>query len=90
MGVETGDAVAELFRYERRRLVALAYRMLGTVSQAEDAVAYALICSALLVSAGRKYVGQWLPEPVPANVSLVRRQIRAGRSPGRRSATELG
>lgn len=73
MGVEPGDAVAELFRYERRRLVALGYRMLGTAGVRRE-----------------KYVGQWLPEPVPANVSLIRRQTTAGRSPGQNRVTVSG
>ena len=98
MGVEPRDPVPELFKYERRRLVALAYRMLGTVSEAEDAVQesfvrwYRLddseragianpagwltrvtsrICLDMLGTARvrrQRYVGQWLPEPVPANV----------------------
>lgn len=32
------DALAEVFEGERRRLFALAYRMLGSVSDAEDVV----------------------------------------------------
>src|SRR3954467_3797821 len=79
----------------RRRLVSVAYRLLGSVADAEDAVQEAFIrwyaltpsdreaietpvawltnvtsrtCLAHLGSAraGReRYVGQWLPEPVP-------------------------
>jgi RNA polymerase sigma factor (sigma-70 family) len=81
---------------ERRRLIGLAYRMLGTVSDAEDAVQetflrwYRLdeaeraaannqdgwftrvtsrICLDVLGSARVRretYVGEWLPEPLPA------------------------
>jgi RNA polymerase sigma factor (sigma-70 family) len=83
---------------ERRHLVSLAYRMLGTVSEAEDAVQetyarwYRLtpeerdavevprawlttvasrVCLDELSSARarrERYVGPWLPEPVPASV----------------------
>ena len=85
------DALAE-----RRHLVSLAFRMLGTVAEAEDAVqetyirwyrlsqeerdaievprawltrAASRICLNVLASARRRherYVGPWLPEPVPA------------------------
>ncbi|WP_406149571.1 RNA polymerase sigma factor SigJ [Streptomyces sp. NBC_01012] len=81
---------------ERRHLLSLAFRMLGTVAEAEDAVQetyirwYRLseeerdaievprawltrvagrVCLSVLASARRRhefYVGQWLPEPVPA------------------------
>jgi len=81
---------------ERRHLVSLAYRMLGTIAEAEDAVqeTYARwyrmtperrdaidvprawltrvasrVCLDVLDSARvrrERYVGQWLPEPVPA------------------------
>uniref|UniRef100_UPI000AF657E7 sigma factor n=1 Tax=Nocardioides jensenii TaxID=1843 RepID=UPI000AF657E7 len=81
---------------ERRRLIALAYRLLGTLEEAEDAVQetylrwYRLteeereavgnpqgwltrvasrICLDVLKSARvrrEQYVGDWLPEPVPA------------------------
>lgn len=83
---------------ERRRLIALAYRMLGTLEEAEDAVQetylrwYRLseeeraaignpqgwltrvasrICLDVLKSARARreqYVGEWLPEPVPAGL----------------------
>ncbi|WP_432544084.1 RNA polymerase sigma factor SigJ [Kineococcus sp. SYSU DK002] len=81
---------------ERRRLVALAYRVLGTTAEAEDAVqetyvrwyrmgeaeraavanpagwlttVASRVCLDALGSARHRresYVGQWLPEPVPA------------------------
>jgi len=81
---------------ERRHLVALAFRMLGTIAEAEDAVqetylrwyrlsqadrdaiivprawltrAASRICLNILSSARQrreKYVGPWLPEPIPA------------------------
>ena len=81
---------------ERRRLIALAYRLVGTVAEAEDAVQetylrwYRLsaeersaienpqawltrvasrVCLDVLKSARARreeYVGEWLPEPVPA------------------------
>ena len=81
---------------ERRHLVSLAFRMLGTVAEAEDAVqetyirwyrlgqeerdaievprawltrAASRVCLNILNSARRRrerYVGPWLPEPVPA------------------------
>lgn len=83
---------------ERRRLMSLAYRMLGTLGEAEDAVqecylrwyrlsegdreeianpqgwlttATSRICLDMLGSARARrevYVGEWLPEPVPANL----------------------
>jgi RNA polymerase sigma factor (sigma-70 family) len=81
---------------ERRHLVSLAFRMLGTIAEAEDAVqetylrwyrlsqderdaivvprawltrAASRICLNILSSARHrreKYVGPWLPEPIPA------------------------
>lgn len=81
---------------ERRHLVSLAFRMLGTVAEAEDAVqetyirwyrmseserdaiivprawltrATSRVCLNVLASARHRretYVGEWLPEPVPA------------------------
>lgn len=83
---------------ERRRLVSLAYRMLGTTAEAEDAVqetyvrwyrmtdgerdavgnpqgwltrVASRICLDVLASARyrrERYVGEWLPEPVPADL----------------------
>ena len=83
---------------ERRHLMSLAFRMLGTVAEAEDAVqetyirwyrlsqaereaidvpaawltrAASRICLNVLDSARRRrerYVGPWLPEPVPSDV----------------------
>ncbi|GAB3401298.1 RNA polymerase sigma factor SigJ [Schumannella luteola] len=83
---------------ERRRLVAIGYRMLGTLAEAEDAVQetyarwYRLdeaeraavrvpaawltrvmsrVCLDVLGSARarrERYVGEWLPEPVPADL----------------------
>lgn len=86
-----GEAIAE-----RRHLVSLAFRMLGTIAEAEDAVqetyvrwyrlsdqerasidsprawltrAASRVCLDLLGSARARresYIGEWLPEPVPA------------------------
>jgi RNA polymerase sigma factor (sigma-70 family) len=97
------DAVIE----ERRQLVNLAYRLLGSLTEAEDAVQetyarwYAMsaqqqsaiespgawlttvasrICLDLLGSARarrERYVGQWIPEPLPELAELT-----GGRSPG--------
>jgi RNA polymerase sigma factor (sigma-70 family) len=83
---------------ERRRLLALGYRMLGTLAEAEDAVqetyvrwyrmtdaereavvnppgwltrVMSRICLDVLGSARvrrERYVGEWLPEPVPADL----------------------
>ena len=84
---------------ERRQLINLAYRLLGSLAEAEDAVQetytrwYAMsaeqrqaiespggwlttvasrICLDLLGSARARrelYVGEWLPEPLPASAS---------------------
>jgi RNA polymerase sigma-70 factor (ECF subfamily) len=92
-----GDALAEVFD-ERRRLLALGYRMLGTLSEAEDAVqetyvrwyrmtdaeraavvnpaawlttVMSRVCLDVLGSARarrERYVGEWLPEPVPSDL----------------------
>ncbi|PRY16601.1 RNA polymerase sigma factor SigJ [Kineococcus rhizosphaerae] len=98
MGEETDELtdVPALVHAERRRLLSLAYRMLGTTAEAEDAVqetyvrwyrmteaeraavgnpqgwltrAASRICLDVLGSARHRrerYVGEWLPEPVPA------------------------
>lgn len=90
----TVDEPAELLA-ERRHLIALAFRMLGTIAEAEDAVqetylrwyrlsqeerdaievprawltrAASRVCLNVLASARHRrerYVGPWLPEPVP-------------------------
>ncbi|WP_286343329.1 RNA polymerase sigma factor SigJ [Frondihabitans sucicola] len=94
-----GENLAEVMS-ERRQLMALAFRMLGTLGDAEDAVQegyfrwYRLddadraaienpqawltrvvsrICLDVLGSARARrenYVGEWLPEPVPADLFL--------------------
>jgi RNA polymerase sigma-70 factor (ECF subfamily) len=96
MNPEERDALHAEVLGERRHLVSLAFRMLGTVAEAEDAVQetyirwYRLseeereaievprawltrvagrVCLNVLDSARRRrerYVGPWLPEPVPA------------------------
>jgi RNA polymerase sigma-70 factor (ECF subfamily) len=101
MGMSTGSGSVDdldLVRDERRRLIALAYRMLGTLEEAEDAVQetylrwYRLeeeeraaignpqgwltrvasrVCLDVLKSARarrERYVGPWLPEPVPSDL----------------------
>lgn len=96
MNPDERDALNAEVLGERRHLVSLAFRMLGTVAEAEDAVQetyirwYRLsqedrdaievpqawltrvasrVCLNVLDSARRRrerYVGPWLPEPVPA------------------------
>ncbi|WP_374946574.1 RNA polymerase sigma factor SigJ [Agreia sp.] len=91
-----GEATHAELRSERRHLVSLAFRMLGTIAEAEDAVqdtyirwyrmsqeerdavdvprawftrAVSRVCLNILASARwrhERYVGPWLPEPVPA------------------------
>jgi RNA polymerase sigma factor (sigma-70 family) len=93
---EERDAVEDDVLAERRHLVSLAFRMLGTVAEAEDAVqetyvrwyrlsqaerdaievprawltrAASRVCLNVLSSARQRrerYVGPWLPEPIPA------------------------
>ncbi len=97
MPVSLSARVAEIDPADRRALLSAAYRMLGTMADAEDAVqeAYvrllrldpaerddirspaawlmrttARICLDMLGSARarrERYVGDWLPEPVPAD-----------------------
>ncbi|RII20493.1 ECF RNA polymerase sigma factor SigJ [Streptomyces sp. YIM 130001] len=96
MTLDEPDALQAEVLGERRHLVSLAFRMLGTVAEAEDAVqetyirwyrlsqeerdaievprawltrAAGRVCLSVLSSARRRrerYVGPWLPEPVPA------------------------
>jgi RNA polymerase sigma factor (sigma-70 family) len=97
MSGESAPAVGADLIGERRHLLSLAFRMLGTVAEAEDAVqetyirwyrldqaerdeivvprawltrAASRICLDMLGSARarrERYVGPWLPEPVPAS-----------------------
>lgn len=90
----------DVLESERRTLLALAYRMLGTVSDAEDAVqetyvrwyrmtdaeraaiekpgawltrVASRVCLDMLGSARarrERYVGEWLPEPVPGDSAI--------------------
>ena len=89
---ESGSIDSDTFQRERPRLIGLAYRMLGSVSEAEDVVQEAYIrwhksqsveiqdagaflttiTARLALDALRKrkrdqdrYVGPWLPEPLP-------------------------
>lgn len=93
----SSDDLPDVF-VERRRLVAIGYRMLGTLAEAEDAVqetyvrwyrmtdaeraaivnppgwltrVMSRVCLDVLGSARarrERYVGEWLPEPVPADL----------------------
>lgn len=95
-GAGDADALPEVVA-ERRRLLAIGYRMLGTLAEAEDAVqetyvrwyrmtdaeraavrnpqgwltrVMSRVCLDVLGSARarrERYVGEWLPEPVPAD-----------------------
>ena len=97
---------------ERRQLVNLAYRLLGSLAEAEDAVQetyarwYALsrqqqdaietpgawlttvasrICLDLLRSARarrERYVGEWIPEPLPDRAEQLSGRPAGGRPPG--------
>lgn len=96
MSTKEWNATHAELQSERRHLVSLAFRMLGTIAEAEDAVqetyirwyrlsqperdaidvprawltrAVSRVCLNILASARRRherYVGPWLPEPVPA------------------------
>ena len=94
---DAGDDLPDVFA-ERRRLLAIGYRMLGTLAEAEDAVqetyvrwyrmtdaeraavrnpqgwltrVMSRVCLDVLGSARarrERYIGEWLPEPVPADL----------------------
>jgi len=96
-GARAGEQLPDMFD-ERRRLIAIGYRMLGTLAEAEDAVqetyvrwyrmtdaeraavtnppgwltrVMSRVCLDVLGSARarrERYVGEWLPEPVPADL----------------------
>lgn len=96
-GPGVSEHLADVFD-ERRRLVSIGYRMLGTLAEAEDAVqetyvrwyrmteaeraaitnprgwltrVMSRVCLDVLGSARvrrERYVGEWLPEPVPADL----------------------
>ncbi|WP_435134933.1 RNA polymerase sigma factor SigJ [Actinacidiphila sp. bgisy144] len=96
-----GDAALDEAMRERRRLIGVAYRLLGSLADAEDVVQetyarwYALpprqqdaienvgawltkvagrICLDQLRSARarrERYVGEWIPEPVPGSAELI-------------------
>jgi RNA polymerase sigma-70 factor (ECF subfamily) len=46
---------------------AIAYRMLGSVSEAEDVVQEALLRVHQAIESGERYFGEWLPEPIITN-----------------------
>jgi len=99
---------------ERRRLINLAYRLLGSLAEAEDAVQetyarwYAMsrprqdaiespgawlmkvtgrVCLDILGSARlrrERYVGEWLPEPLPDHVEWISKQPGAEADPADR------
>ena len=103
---------------ERRRLIGLAYRMLGSLAEAEDAVQeayarwYALspdqqrdidapgawlttvtsrICLNLLGSARvrrERYVGEWIPEPLPERTEWI--TVRPGGGGGGSGGSDAG
>lgn len=96
-GARASEQLPDVFG-ERRRLVSIGYRMLGTLAEAEDAVqetyfrwyrmtdaeraaisnpqgwltrVVSRVCLDVLGSARarrERYVGEWLPEPVPADL----------------------
>ena len=59
-GSETHDAVAQAFEAQRERLVAVAYRMLGSRADAEDAVQEAWLRLSRQDAGGIENLGGWL------------------------------
>lgn len=114
--VRTDDDLADVAA-ERRRLLALAYRMLGTTGEAEDAVQETYVrwyrmsdaeraaianpqgwltrvagrvCLDLLGTARarrERYVGPWLPEPLPAGFFAKARGATSAAGAGARPVT---
>ena len=73
-----GDWLAERFEAERRRLRAVAYRMLGSLSEADDAVQEAWLRLSRQEATGIENLGGWLTTVV-ARVSLNMLKARRAR-----------